>query len=86
MMLIRSRTVLRYLKIMEGCQDRHQNNFQKVSLCTIENFCPNEYSKFFDCKSKNNDNECFNDQVDLDKCMKIPINQMLNILHKAKSY
>jgi len=85
-MLIRSKNVLHYLKVMEGCQDKHQNNFQKVGLCTMEKYCPNEYVRFFECKSKNNTNECFNEQVDLDKCMKIPINQMLNILHKSKSY
>ena len=86
MMIVRSNSVLHYLRCMESCQDTHQRNQQKVGLCTMEKYCPNQYVRFFECKSKNNKNECFNEQVEIEKCMKIPINQMLSVFHKAKSY
>ena len=86
MMLIRNKNVLHYIKHMEACQETHQNNFQKVGLCAMEKYCPNEYVRFFECHAKINNNECFNQQVELENCMKPPIYQMLNMFQKAKSY
>lgn len=86
MSIIRSKNVLYYVKCIELCQDKFLDDTQKVGLCTLEQYCPTEYSKFLECKSKNKNNECYNEQIEVDKCIKKPINQLLNIFKKSKSY
>ena len=84
--IYRVKNVYEYIKHMENCKEIYVEDKKKVSTCLMERHCPHEIGMFNNCKEKDTRAVCLSEQVLLEKCVKQPVNQLMNILGKHKLY